>query len=213
MAQHQLPRGRVERDSGFDVGLFAHRQHHRAHQPRHARRVGHRHGHDHRQQAGPPRGHQHDREQDAGDRHHAVHHAHDRAIQPAEIARYQPHGQPERHRRQRHAHAHRQRHARAVQRAAPDIAAQAVGAEREQALEGIAGQRHDLGAGARCELRAGRVHGVGIDGVEPGRGHGKKQHQQQDGAAGAHGAVAQHRAQPRGAAGSGGGGGLDGGGQ
>ena len=68
-------------------------------------------------------------EQDRRDRHQAVHDAHDDAVEPADVAGDQADDEADGDADRRHRDADDQRHARAVDDAAVDVAAERVGAE------------------------------------------------------------------------------------
>ena len=129
VAQQQLGVPGAAGDGAFDVGLGADGEHdgaHHAHDPRH---LGNDDGHDHDAEAGPRQGDERDGEQDRGDRHQAVHDPHDQAVDPAEVAAGQAKGEAEQAREGGDREAHDQRHARAVDGAREDVAAELVGAE------------------------------------------------------------------------------------
>ena len=76
MLEQQLGEPRADGASGVDIGLFPHAQHHRTDEARDARHLRQRDRDDDGCHARPHDRDQCDGEQDAGDRHHAVHHAH-----------------------------------------------------------------------------------------------------------------------------------------
>ena len=156
VAEHDPAGRRAERDRRLDVGLLADRQHQRAHQARDARDLGDGDGDDHRADAGAPQRHQRDGEQDGGNRHQAVHHAHQRPVQPAQVAGAQAEHDAEGERQRRGGDADQQRHARAVEHAAVDVAAEGVRAHEEGVLQRLALERQDLAALARPQVAAGR---------------------------------------------------------
>ena len=80
-----------------------------------------------------------DREQDGRDRHQPVHDAHDDGVEPAEVAGEQADEQADGDADQRHRDADQERDARAVDHAAVDVAAEAVGAEHGDHLDALAG--------------------------------------------------------------------------
>ena len=116
-------------DRRLDVGLLAQRQHEAAHQAHDARHLGERDRDDHVLDARLGQRHQRDREQHRRDRHQPVHHAHHDRVEPAHVAGDEPDRQADDRREQRDGDADDERHARAVDDAAVDVAAEHVGAE------------------------------------------------------------------------------------
>ena len=91
-------------------------------------------------------------EQDGRDRHQAVHDAHDDAVEPADVAGDQADDEADGDAEHGHRHADDQRHARAVDDAAVDVAAERVGAEavHERRLLAVVGADGALRRPAAC---------------------------------------------------------------
>src|SRR5690606_1859685 len=147
MLEKNLPDGRIERDGRLDIGFFAYGQHHRAHQPGHAGNLGDGDGDDDGRYRAAEQRHQADGEQDARNGHEAVHQAHDQPVYSAEVSGQQAHQHAQGQGQQCHGHAYGDGNAGAVKGAAPDVAAQGVGAHQKEMVKGVAGQAAEL-AGA-----------------------------------------------------------------
>ena len=130
MAEQDLAEAAADDDGGFDIGLLADRQHDAAHQAHHARHLDDRDGDDDGRDAGLDHRHQRDGEEDRRDRHQAVHEAHQDGVGNAAVAGDEPDQQPDDGRQHGHHQPDDERNAAAMDRAAPDIAADAVGARQ-----------------------------------------------------------------------------------
>ena len=136
VADEQQRRARAGHDGGLDIGLLAHRENDRAHQAHHARDFRHDDRDDDAEQPGAEQRDERDRQQDRRDRHQAVHQPHHDGVDPAHVAGDQADEEPDRDADRRDRDADDQRNPRAVDDAAVDVAAEAVGA-------------HPVGEGAR----------------------------------------------------------------
>ena len=101
VTEHDLARRRAKGDRRFDVGLLADGEDERAHQASDARNLGDGDRDDDGRQAGAPQRDDGDGNQDRRDRHDAVHYAHERAVEPADVAGGQSAQHAEENREQR----------------------------------------------------------------------------------------------------------------
>ncbi len=177
----QQERGRrAGHDGGLDIGLLAHREHDRAHQPHHARDFRHRDRDDHAQQTGAEQGHDRDREQDGGDRHQPVHQPHHHHVEPADVAGNQADHEPDGDADQRDREADEERDAGAIDHAAVDVAAEAVGAHAVLEHRGAAVVVADRLLVARHAVAERRIDLGRVLGAEERRDESDDDHQQHD---------------------------------
>jgi len=115
-----------------------------------------------------PQRDQRDRDQDAGDRHHAVHHAHQRSVEPAQGAGGEAAQHADGERDERRAQADEERDARAVEDAAVDVAAEGVRAHQEHVLHRLALERGDLARLERPQVAAAGVEQRRVDRASTG---------------------------------------------
>jgi hypothetical protein len=116
----------------------------------------------------------------------AVHDAHQRAVEPAQVARAKSEHDAEGERQQRRGDAHQQGHARAVDHAAVDVAPEGVRAHDELVLQQLAVERHDFAAPPRAQVAAGGIEQRGIHRAEKRRRARHHDQQQQRAAAETH---------------------------
>ena len=196
--EQENPGRRADGDGALDIGLLAHGEHDRADETHHARHVRDDDGEDHGDQARAPDRHQGDGEQYARNGHQPVHDAHDDAVGPAHVARNQADDQADADGEEGDADADHQRHARAVEHAAVDVAAEAVGAHDHGALDGgaVVHPDGDLGAGnlvARRGIDAGRIDRAQHRGQDGDRHHDQQDHAAEDDRRVAEGQLPQRR--------------------
>src|ERR1022692_2244061 len=166
VAHQDAGQSRAGRDRGFDVGLFAQRQHEAADETHDARDFGERDRRNDVADACLGQRHQGDREQNRRNRHEAVHHPHDDGVQGADIAGHEA----DRHAEQGGEHGHGetddQRHSRSIHYATVNVAPEHVGAEPE--------------VGGRWFQAFDRGHRLRVDRPQPGREDRDGNHADQD---------------------------------
>ena len=160
MCRHRM-RGveHADRARRLDEQQLAHHQRGGAHHPRHARRVDQHQREHHVEHRGAEDAHQRDRQQDVGERHHRVDHAHQRRVEAAEEARDQAEQRAGQHRAQRGEQRDRQRDSvrrRRCARTGRGRARRCRASARPKATPGVALPRSRWGRARSAGRRAAR---------------------------------------------------------